>query len=81
MNRCSVNVMETERKKHTQREREERCAPEQNLPRSLSSAITVETSLFLTLSTACKEVIRESEQGRHSQRRSDREREWHSHPD
>lgn len=32
-----------------EREKEERCATKQNLSRSLSSAITVETSLFLSL--------------------------------
>lgn len=31
------------------REKEQRCATKQNLSRSLSSAITVETSLFLSL--------------------------------
>lgn len=31
------------------REKEQRCATKQNLSRSLSSAITVETSLFLFL--------------------------------
>lgn len=62
------------RKGRKKREKEDRCATKQNLSRSLSSAITVETSLShslplslspsSSLSLAWNEVIRESERGR-----------------
>lgn len=39
-----------EEEEEEERKRKRRCATKQNLSRSLSSAITVETSLFLSLS-------------------------------
>lgn len=57
------------RRRRREEERGERCATKQNLSRSLSSAITVETSLFLSLFSCLlspspgKEAIREGERG------------------